>query len=767
MRDDAAALRQALADDLTLLVIRAERLAGHGLDRVELARRILVSPSSLYAYLKGETVPSADVFARLLEALGVHGPNLGVLSSRRDAAELARRRGKAAARTAASGHVPQQLPALVDVFVGRATEIDCLDRILCGPEPGDGPVVISIDGVAGVGKTTLAVRWAHQVAARYADGVLHVNLRGFDEQAPMPSGEALHGFLHALGVTSSAIPATVDAKAALYRTLVAGRRVLVLADNARSANHVRPLLPGASGSLVIVTSRTRLDGLAIRDGARRVTLDVLSHVESADLLTRRLGAESTTASSVAVAELAQLCGGLPLALGIVAARAAALPGEPLNVLVAGLRSHHERLDALDLGEPDVDMRSVFRWSYDVLPERAAELFRLIGLHPGPDIDRYACAVLLGADQPPRTELGVLCAANLLVEKRSGRYGMHDLLRVYAQELAGGLPSAGRAVILTRLADHYVGSVEQVGELIQPNQTTRPSNSRQVPIGPSIEGYAQAMEWFAAELPNLRAMVTFAAAEGLESHAWRIAWGCTVFLRRTGRRSERAAIHRVALDAALRAGDRLAYATTLRLLADAIARSGSPADALDLLHTALAEFETLGDRDGARQTHLSLVRAYEVESRPAAAFQHAEMAVRLAAGGGDQLAKADGLTALSKQTCATRPADARALGLRALALYSQVGHLEGEADILMTLGLAEQSLGRYAEAMAHYQRSLDLDRQLGDRYWEACALDRLADVHYLVDDVDQARSLRREAIGVLDGLHHPHADVLRAKLDADT
>lgn len=773
----AAAARQRLSRELHLLVLRAEHEVGKSLSRPELARRINVSPASLYAYLNGTTLPRGDVFDRLLTALGASDNEVGPLATLRDRAEVAQRsrpaggvqeaspRSVVATMAASQASVrPYQLPAVTFDVVGRNAELAELDQVAAVRAPAGRPVLITaIAGTAGVGKTTLAVHWAHRVRDQFPDGLLYVNLRGYDERMPVDPEQALHDFLQALGVGAVAIPAGLDAKAALFRTLLAERRMLVVVDNVHTADQARPLLPGSPTCLALVTSRDRLESLVVREGAHRVELDVLSRADAVTLLDRRLGAGRLVGTDDAAFELVELCSRLPLALGVAAARLQARPVETLRGLVDDLRDVHRRLDVLGSSEADVDLRTVFQWSYAALPDPAARLFRLLGVHPGPDLDDYACAALLGVHRRPVDALRALAAAHLTTEPSPGRRGLHDLLRGFAVERSWDDEAPVRLAAATRMLDYYLSTALLANRLIQIGRAGELPTVECAWPTPPMASYADAMSWFSDELPALRMLIPLAADLGLRTHAWRLAWACTVFLRRTGRRSARVAVHRVALDAALAAGDRTAYAATLRLLADALARDGGQDEAIGLLHTSLAEFRALGDRDGIRQAYLSLARVHEARHQYAAALEDATHALRLARGrgGGDLLARADGLTAVSRQRCWLGDHDdALSLGLRALALYIRIGHLEGQKDVLMTIGLAEHRLGQLHQARLHHERSLDLDRELGDDYWAAKNLERLADIHQDLGDEAQAERLRAEALALLERLGHPDARALR-------
>lgn len=336
----------------------------------------------------------------------------------------------------------RQLPAVARHFVNRAAEQDALTTLLNGAFSERVILISAIDGIAGVGKSTFAVYWAHRMHERFPDGELYVNLRGFDPAAePATSAEALAGFLAALAVPAERIPESLDARAALFRSIVHDKRLLILLDNARSSEQVRPLLPASPACAVLVTSRNSLDDLVPREGASRISLKVLKRVEAYRLLGRYLGDDRLEAESSAVDTLIAHCAGLPLALGIVAFRAAELPGYPLDDLVSELQDERDRLDTLDSGG-ETGLRAVFSWSYRMLSSRAARMFRLLGLLAGPDISLAAAADLAGITRrEARPLLAELTRANLLEQQTPGRFRFHDLLRAYADECAAQDESA--------------------------------------------------------------------------------------------------------------------------------------------------------------------------------------------------------------------------------------------------------------------------------------------------------------------------------------
>jgi len=666
--------------------------------------------------------------------------------------------------------VPRELPPTVPGFTGRSAELQALTQLLnrSGTQRTEAIVITAIGGTPGVGKTALAVHWAHQAAGRFPDGQLYVNLRGFDPSGtPAAPDAAIRGFLDALGVPAEHIPPTTEAQAGLYRSLLADRAMLLVLDNARDEAQVRPLLPASPASLVLVTSRSQLAGLAAADGARLFTLGVLSHDEAVQLLTARIGTSRVGAEPAAVAEIATLCAHLPLALAVTAARAAARPGFPLAALADELRDAADRLDALDTGDPAASVRAVFSWSYRQLSGEAARMFRLLGLHPGPDISVPAAASLAAADQPAaRRLLRELARVHLTAEHVPGRYAFHDLLRAYAADQARNTDSEPeRRAATNRVLDHYLHSASGAALVLSPAReqiALAPPSPGAVPEPPA--DHQRALAWFEAEHEVLLAVVTLADSSGSGAHAWQLPWAMMPFLDNRGHWQEWAATQRTALAAAIRDGDTTGQAVSSRLLASACAELGDHDQALDRYASSLRLYRRLGNRLGEARIHLDLCILAEHQGRCADALDHAEQALRLCQATGDKAGEAGMLNSVA--WCHGLLGDyqqARAFCRQALTLNVDVGDLSTEGRAWDTLGYAEHHLGNLGEAATCYERALSIAREVGDRWFEADALTHLGETSHAAGQPAQTREAWQQALAILDDIQHPDANKVRAKL----
>ena len=677
------------------------------------------------------------------------------------------------AGTGASGLAagkPRQLPPAVADFTGRVAELAALTQVLDAAGTGaPGTVVISaIGGMAGVGKTALALHWAHQVAGQFPDGQLYVNLRGYDPSGtPAAPEAAIRGFLDALGVPSARIPPSPQGQAGLYRSLLADRRMLIVADNARDEEHVRPLLPASPGSLVLVTSRSQLEGLAAADGARMISLDVLSPAEAVHLLTARLGPARAAAEPGAVDDIARLCTCLPLALAVAAARAAASPGFLLAVLAAELHDAADRLDVLDADDPATSVRAVFSWSCQQLSAGTARMFRLLGVHPGPDIAIPAAASLAGiTESEAHRLLRELTRAHLIVERIPGRYAVHDLLRAYAASQARDTESdAAREAAIGRVLDHYLHTAACAARLLMPAKEL----VALTPPGPGaapeqLADYQQALAWFEEEHQVLLAAITFAAESRFDVHAWQLAWALASFLQIGSHLREYGATQRTALAAATRLGDTAGQALTGRLLGHACTELGHYDQALDHFASSLALYQRLGNRLGEGKVQHCLGVLADRQGRYTDAIGHAEQALRLYQAIGDKASEAGALNDIG--WCHDLLGDyqqAIVFCQQALTLCLEIGNRSLEGNVRDSLGYAEHHLGNFAEAVGCYQHALRLLRQTGDRSQEAGTLIHLGDTHEAAGQLGLARESWRQALAILENLEHPDADKVRAKL----
>lgn len=629
--------------------------------------------------------------------------------------------------------VPRQLPAVVSTFSGRLDELAQLDSVL-----GSGTVVISaVNGTAGVGKTALALHWAHRVADRFPDGQLYVNMRGFEpDREPMSAAEAVRGFLDAFGVPSEAIPAGLDAQTALFRSKVAGRRVLLVLDNVNNAAQVRPLLPGGSSCFALITSRNSLAGLVAEHGARPLRLDLLSDDEAAALLRDRLGDVDTGA-------LVELCAGLPLALGIVAARVAVEPNTSIDELRA------ERLEALDLGEEHVSVRAVFSWSLRALSEPAATLFRLLGLHPGPDIDARAAAALAGRAEC-RKLLRELVNASLLDEYLPGRFRFHDLLRLFARELAGTDGDAQRRMLGFYL--HTASAADRALVRHRIRVDLPPLDPAVVPL--TFDGPAAAYEWFCAEHAVLMSLVDHAASSGFDLHAWQLALALRSYLDKQGHWLDRVTVYRAALGPVNRLGDPVAQTRVHRGLGRALYRLSMLEEAESVLELAWDFAVRTGDRRQQAHCQEALSTLYARWGRHALAWQHAELCIELYPAddqdpwlAASYVMKGQCLAALNLVDEALA-ATMKALDLhRALAVPDE----SGEAEALNSASHIYAHLGEPGLSLESAQNALLLHRKLGNQPGMVEALSHISDACRELGRHDDACRAHEEAAAMFANL----------------
>ncbi|TPQ21363.1 AfsR/SARP family transcriptional regulator [Streptomyces sporangiiformans] len=665
--------------------------------------------------------------------------------------------------------VPAQLPLETRGFTGRTEELTRLDGILAAAAERPAPVVISaVSGTAGVGKTALAVHWAHQVADRFPDGHLYVNLRGFGpSRTAMPPDQAVRGFLDALGVPPHRVPVDLQARVGLYRSLLAGRQVLVVLDNARDADQVRPLLPGSPSCLAIVTSRNGLTGLVAAEGAHPIALDLLSPAEAHDLLAHRLGEHRVAAEPDAVQEIITHCARLPLALAIVAARAATNPGFPLSAVAEELRDSHGSLDAFIGDDLTTDVRTVFSWSYHAQSAPAARLFHLLGLHSGPDISAPAAAALAGL--PLRETRGLLVEltrAHLLTEYLPGRYTRHDLLRVYAAErvLTEETPQE-RDRAIERLLTWYLHTADAAYPLFTPDRPRVPLDPLPASCHPlAFSAYDQALDWCESERPNLVAAVRQAVSAGRPGIAWQLPAALWGFFYLRSHLQDWLDTTRTGLDAARDVHDRMGEAWGLMDVACALTQLHRYDEAIDHFRQAMVLCRELGNTVGRCQALSNLGDVYRRIGRPEKAVEYCRRALAVNRRLDYALREGNILVNLGDAYEQLGRFD-EAIGVleQALTVLRRIGDRWVEGIALDILGTAHHRLQRHDDAVGYFHQALDTHADIGNRSGEAHTLGNLGDVYLAAGDPDAARTNWQQALAILEKVDHPDAEEIRERL----
>ncbi|MDA0633639.1 BTAD domain-containing putative transcriptional regulator [Nonomuraea sp. MCN248] len=660
---------------------------------------------------------------------------------------------------------PAQLPPDVAGFTDRERELVSLDMVLAGAHPA-GAVVCAVSGTAGVGKTTLAVHWARRVAERFPDGQLYVNLRGFDPAGSAVSpAQAVRGFLDALGVSPAGVPPSLEAQTGLYRSLLNDRRMLVVLDNARDAEQVRPLLPAAPGCMALITSRNRLASLAAVEGADLLVVDLLTAAQAGALLTYRLGAARVAAEPAAVSSIIERCAGLPLALAIIAGRAAAQPHLPLAALAHELEEIDGRLDTLNGGDPVSEIRAVFAGSCNALAETPARLFRLLGLHPERDVSLHAAASLVGL--PParvRALLAELVRVHLVNEIAPGRYSLHDLLRAYAAEqVATHEGDDARHAATRRMLDHYLHTADAAGSLLTRKQSLITLARAAPDTALALPGdHGQALTWFAAELPVLAAIVE-RPPQDFHPYAWQLAATLATFLDRQGHWLSLAVVQTAALRAAQRHGDQTAQANAhLGLGLSHVALDQDTA--IGHFERALEIYERFGNHIGQAHTHQAFARALGAQQRHREALAHAYDSLKHYLAVDDRAGQSAALGGIGWYHAHLGDyAEALAHCRQALDLARQTLDLNGQAHNWDSIGYIRHQLGEHQRAVDCYRRALVLFRQTGDRQSMAIGLGYIGDAHRAAGDPAAAREAWSQALVIADELNLPESNPLRVRI----
>ncbi|MEU3795536.1 BTAD domain-containing putative transcriptional regulator [Streptomyces fructofermentans] len=668
--------------------------------------------------------------------------------------------------TSASLLRPAQLPKALGAFTGRQAELERLDQLVPADDAPAQAVVIS--GMAGVGKTTLAVHWANRLTDRFPDGQLYVDLRGFHlTEAALSGAEALRALLDAFGIPVSQIPSGFQAQVSLYRRLLSGRRILIVLDNARDSEQVRPVLPAPPGCLSVVTSRHQLQGLMAVEGAHAVTLSLLRHSEAIALLSGRLGRARVAREAHAAAEIVRLSGRLPLALAIVCARAALNPGYPLAAIADELRESHGSLDAF-IGEPPLaDARLAFSWSYRALTPEAARLFRLLALHPGPHCSVAAAASLTATRiRSVRIHLAELVRAHLLFENEPGIFTSHSLLRAYARELVGDLetPQATRTAT-TRVLDHYLHSAHSAEAVLAPHReriTLRRPVAHTLPE--RFPDQRAAAAWFDRNRPVLLAAVMQDGRHGDGTFSWQLAAVLELYLDRNGRWQQQRTVQSTAITAARREGDLLGQAHGHRALGFALSRLDHWEGAREHLERALHLFKELNDPHGQARVHRYGAFVANRHGRHDDALNHYAQALDLYRSAEYRNGEAGvhnevGWTYLLLHQYEMAAEECS----RSLAIHVQSGDENGQAAAWDSLGCIYLEQGHHDRALTSLQRALALYRKIQDAYLEADTLTHIADTHLASGRTDGAVRAWSQALAILEAIDHPDAEGVRDKL----
>jgi tetratricopeptide (TPR) repeat protein len=654
-------------------------------------------------------------------------------------------------------------------FTGRAMELEQLDAMLT---ESSGTVVISaINGTAGIGKTALALHWAHQVTDRFPDGQLYINLRGFDAiDEPAAPADCIRSFLDAFEVPPGRIPVDTASQANLYRSLIADRRVLVVLDNARNVDQVRPLLPGSGTSKVVITSRNSLAGLAVSEGALLLPLDLLDFGEAIDLLVRHLGRARAEREPQAVEEVIVACSRLPLALTIAAVRMAERPATTFRALADELSAEHDRLEGFDAGDATTDLRAVFSWSYRALGPPAARLFRMLGLHFGSDFDLLAAASLAGAPVADvRRWLGELTRGHLLSEYEPNRFRFHDLLREYAASVSAVEDSLqDRAGAQIRLVLHYMHISRDVGVLIDPHGERSPLP----PLPPGVAThhfphYRQAMDWSVAEHANLVAAVHHAVQLGQDALACKMAAELCSYLDRSAHWRDWVTTQATVLSSARRLNDHPVEADIQRFLGWANARLGRYDNALAHLNEALAVSARFDNPINEARIHHAVGWTFGRSGNYEQALVHEKRALELyRETGGYAAREALALNYIGQYHAQLGRYDqALATTQDAFERFVRLNNDYGTATALDSLGLVNYGLGQFSEAIECYQKSAARWQELDAAHNQANSLAQLGHVQHAAGEQKAARQSWERALATFDETQHPDADVLRAIIDS--
>ena len=676
--------------------------------------------------------------------------------------------------------IPRQLPGTTAWFVGRGEELAKLSRLLDERNNRSPAAVIStISGSPGVGKTALAIQWAHTIQDRFPGGTLYVDLRGYDQGSPITAERVLDEFLRALDVPAEYIPTGLDALVARYRSEVAKRHLLVVLDNAASVGQVRPLLPASSGSMAIVTSRSRLSALMVREGAYPIGVDRFSADEAMELLRRTVGESRVAAEEDAAAGVIRLCAYLPLALRIAAARIATRPYNTLTELAVELECQHDRLNVLetrDVDDASGSVRTVFSWSYHGLTNENARMFRFLALHPGSEISTQVAGALVGlSSEQARKQLECLMTAHLVEEISKDRYRFHDLLRCYAQEL---LTSKGvlnkdaaqdQSLAEQRVLAWYLHSADAADRLLIPHRTYRvpldpvPSNCLPQTFADSHD----ARRWSEVERTNFLAVTRRASNTGQYDIAWKLPAALWSLCFLGAHSTYWISLLDLALSAVRKTGDRSGEAWILYSLGIAYRDQRQFDWAIGHLQDALTLWHSVGYSWGQLAAQHKLGDTYARQKRWGEAIEYLRQSLAGTEAVGDRWGRGHVLNTLGHIYRNTgRYEDALQHLDEALTIFRYVRpDRRGEGGVLSNLGDVYRCLKRYDDAIEYYGQALAASREAGHRYAEAQTLYHLGESQRELGHTDSAYKSLSDALDMFDELSDPRAEEVRNQLRA--
>jgi tetratricopeptide (TPR) repeat protein/transcriptional regulator with XRE-family HTH domain len=728
------------------------------LTQEDLAEAAGLSPRSVSDLERGiNRTARKDTAVLLAEALGLPATvaELFVAAARgRGRAEdvVAARQGAAVGAFAAAA--TRGLPRDIASFTGRRAELDQLAERLDNLAARRGVIgVCAIGGMAGVGKTTFALHAAHRLAGSFPDGQFYLPLHAYTPgQRPVDPADALSSLLLTAGFPAARIPLGLEARATRWRDHVAGKKILLLLDDAASHEQVRPLLPGTGGSLVLLTSRRRLTAL---EDAIVISLDALAPQEAAELLTRLAGRPELQPDDAAVGEITRLCGYLPLAIGLIASQLRHHPAQTAESLVASLAATSDRMELMRA--ENVSVAAAFDLSYCDLTDGQQRLFRRLGLIPGPGFDAYAVAALNGTSPAQaRRQLDELYDQHLITEPAPGRYELHDLLREHARSMAAATVDVDSEVVTRRLLDYYLYTTRAAGRyfVIRASAYSRRRPGDPPAQAPDLSTLGRAAAWLEAERANLHAAADYAAARGPSGHAIALPAALGGFLDARGHWDQSAALYQSALATARHSGDRLGEADTLSALGALQRETGDYPAAAATLGRALALFREIGDGPGEADALNEIAFLRTLTGDYAAATADHERALVLVRGLGDRRVEAWTLCGLSlvQHLTGDYPA-ATASQQQALALFRDLGDLLGQARALNELAVVQQETGDYPAATASQQQALSLFRDLGDTFGQAQSLNDLGLVQQETGDYPGAAASHQQALALFRDLRN--------------